>query len=114
LDPGEKTVQAVLDGPSFSAGSLSFRDGSRKTTPSQDYAPDDVPIVQVPYEEVVKSDNVVVSSITPLASARVGVAVKKGAPKPDISSAEAVKHMLLTAKSVVYPLHSHAPRVHLR
>jgi len=68
-----------------------------------DGEPFDVPIVQVPYEEVVKSGHVVVSSATPLASARVGVAVKLGAPKPDISSAEAVKRMLLSAKSVVYP-----------
>jgi molybdate transport system substrate-binding protein len=33
----------------------------------------------------------------------VGVAVKKGSPKPDISSTEAVKKMLLSAKSIVCP-----------
>jgi molybdate transport system substrate-binding protein len=31
------------------------------------------------------------------------VAVKKGSPKPDISSAAAVKRLLLSAKSVTYP-----------
>ncbi len=31
------------------------------------------------------------------------MAVKKGSPKPDISSAAAVKKMLLNAKSVAYP-----------
>lgn len=74
-----------------------------------DGEPFDVPIVQVPYEEVLKSGHVVVSSMTPLASARVGVAVKRGAPKPDISSADAVKRMLLSAKSVVYPNPARGP-----
>jgi molybdate transport system substrate-binding protein len=63
----------------------------------------DVPIVQPPLPEVVASGNVVESSATPLASVAVGVAVKKGAHKPDISSTEAVKKMLLSAKSIVCP-----------
>jgi molybdate transport system substrate-binding protein len=63
----------------------------------------DVPIVQPPYPEVLASGNVVVSSATPLATIALGVAVKKGAPKPDLSSAEAVKRTLLAAKSVSYP-----------
>jgi molybdate transport system substrate-binding protein len=63
----------------------------------------DVPIVQPPYPEVLASGNVVVSSATPLATIALGVAVKKGAPKPDLSSAEAVKRTLLGAKSVSYP-----------
>jgi molybdate transport system substrate-binding protein len=63
----------------------------------------DVPIVQPPYPEVIASGNVVVSSATPLASVAVGVAVRKGAPKPDISTPEAVKRMRLEAKSISYP-----------
>ncbi|HEV7967620.1 MAG TPA: substrate-binding domain-containing protein [Candidatus Acidoferrales bacterium] len=63
----------------------------------------DVPIVQPPLPEVLASGNVVESTATPLASVAVGVAVKKGSPKPDISSAEAVKKMLLSAKSIVCP-----------
>jgi molybdate transport system substrate-binding protein len=63
----------------------------------------DVPIVQRPYPEVLASGNVVVSSATPLATIALGVAVKKGAPKPDLSSAEAVKRTLLAAKFVSYP-----------
>jgi len=63
----------------------------------------DVPIVQVPYDQVVASGNVVASSETPLANVSVGVAVRKGAPKPDISTPEAVKQMLLAAKSISYP-----------
>jgi molybdate transport system substrate-binding protein len=63
----------------------------------------DVPIVQPPFPEVLSSGNVVASSATPLASVAVGVAVRKGAPKPDISTPEAVKRMLLAAKSISYP-----------
>jgi molybdate transport system substrate-binding protein len=63
----------------------------------------DVPIVQPPYPDVLASGNVVESTATPLASVAVGVAVKKGAPKPDISNTEAVKKMLLSAKSIVCP-----------
>jgi molybdate transport system substrate-binding protein len=63
----------------------------------------DVPIVQPPYEEVLASGNVVVASATPLASVALGVAVRKGAPKPDISTPQAVKRMLLAANSITYP-----------
>ena len=65
--------------------------------------PFDVPIVQPPYKDVLASGNVVASSETPLASVAIGVAVKKGAPKPDISTPEAVKRTLLAAKSISYP-----------
>jgi molybdate transport system substrate-binding protein len=63
----------------------------------------DLPIVQPPYPEVLASGNVVVSSATPLATIAIGVAVRKGAPKPDLSTPEAVKGTLLAAKSVSYP-----------
>jgi molybdate transport system substrate-binding protein len=63
----------------------------------------DVPIVQPPYPELLASGNVVASSATPLASVPVGVAVRQGVTKPDISTAEAVKRMLLAAKSISYP-----------
>ena len=65
--------------------------------------PFDVPIVQPPYPEVTASGNVIVTSETPLAHVAVGVAVRPGTPHPDISSPEAVKKMLLSAKSVSYP-----------
>jgi len=63
----------------------------------------DVPIVQPPYDDVLASGNVVASTATPLASVAVGVAVKQGAPKPDISTPEAVKKMLLSANSIAIP-----------
>jgi molybdate transport system substrate-binding protein len=63
----------------------------------------DVPVIQPPYPEVLASGNVVAASATPLASVAVGIAVKQGAHKPDISTAAAVKRLLLGAKSVSYP-----------
>jgi len=45
----------------------------------------------------------VASSATPLASVAVGAAVRKGAPKPDISTPEALKRTLLAAESIAYP-----------
>ena len=65
--------------------------------------PFDVPVVQPPYPDVLASGNVVANSATPLASVAVGVAVRKGAAKPDISTPDAVKRMLLAAESVAYP-----------
>jgi molybdate transport system substrate-binding protein len=63
----------------------------------------DVPVVQPPLQEVLASGNVVTATQTPLAKVSVAVAVRKGAPKPDISTPEAVKKMLLAAKSITYP-----------
>lgn len=63
----------------------------------------DVSAIQPPYPEVLASGNVVANSATTLASVVVGVAVKKGAPKPDISTAAAVKRTLLAATSISYP-----------
>jgi molybdate transport system substrate-binding protein len=63
----------------------------------------DVAMLQEPLHEVISSGNVVAASKMPLAYVAVGLAVKKGAPIPDISTPEAVKHMLLAAKSIAYP-----------
>jgi molybdate transport system substrate-binding protein len=65
--------------------------------------PFDVPVVQPPYKDVLDSGNVVASSETPLATVAVVVAVRKGDPKPDISTPDAVKRMLLAAKAISYP-----------
>jgi molybdate transport system substrate-binding protein len=63
----------------------------------------DLPIVQPPLEDVLATGQVVAATATPLATVAVAVAVRKGAPKPDISTPEAVKKMLLAAKSVSIP-----------
>ena len=63
----------------------------------------DVPVVQPPLREVIDSGNVVAATETPLATVAVGVAVRKGAARPDISTPEAVKKILLAARTISYP-----------
>lgn len=65
--------------------------------------PFDVPIVQPPYQDVIDSGHVVASSETPLATVPMVVVVRKGTPKPDISTPDAVRRMLLAAKFISYP-----------
>jgi molybdate transport system substrate-binding protein len=65
--------------------------------------PFDVPVVQPPLAEVLATGHVIAGSETPLARVPVAVAVRKGAAKPDISSSEAVRKMLLGAKAVSFP-----------
>ena len=52
--------------------------------------------------DLVKQGKVVADSRIDLTKSPIGIAVKSGAPKPDISSAEAVKRALLAAKSIAY------------
>src|SRR5271169_3635043 len=49
-----------------------------------------------------KQGRIVTGSVVTLASSGVGIAVKAGAPKPDISTPEALKRTLLDAKSISY------------
>ena len=52
--------------------------------------------------DLARQGKVVADSRVDLVKSPIGVAVKSGAPKPDISSADAVKRALLAAKSVAY------------
>jgi molybdate transport system substrate-binding protein len=53
-------------------------------------------------DELAAQGRIVPASRTDLAKSGVGVAVRAGAPRPDISSGEALKRALLAAKSVGY------------
>ena len=53
-------------------------------------------------DDLLKQGKVAAGTRTDISRAAVGVAVKKGAPKPDIGSAEAFKRTLLNAKSIAY------------
>jgi molybdate transport system substrate-binding protein len=53
-------------------------------------------------DELVKQGKLVPGSRVDFAKSGIGVAVGAGAPKPDISSADAVKKSVLAAKSVAY------------
>jgi molybdate transport system substrate-binding protein len=60
----------------------------------------DVDILFAPFTDVLKTGNIVPGSATVVARVRLALAVKKGAPKPDISTPAAVKKTLLNAKSI--------------
>jgi molybdate transport system substrate-binding protein len=53
-------------------------------------------------DELIKLGKVVAGSRADLAKSGIGVAVRAGASKPDISSADALKRALLAAKSIAY------------
>ena len=53
-------------------------------------------------DDLIKNGKAVAGSKVDLVNSKIGVAVKAGAPKPDISTADAVKRALLAAKSVAY------------
>jgi molybdate transport system substrate-binding protein len=61
----------------------------------------DVSLLFAPFPEALKTGNIVPSSATVIARQRLAIAVKKGAPKPDISTPDAVKRTLLNARSIV-------------
>ena len=51
---------------------------------------------------LVKNSKAAADNVTALASAGISVAIRKGTPKPDISSPDALKRTLLAAKSISY------------
>src|SRR3984885_9038425 len=53
-------------------------------------------------DDLVKQGKVIADSKVDLVKSPIGIAVKSGTPKPDISSADAVKRALLAAKTIAY------------
>ena len=63
-------------------------------------------VVMIPKEGIdgfVKDGKAAAGNVTVIARSLMGVVVRKGTPKPDISSPEALKRALLAAKSITYP-----------
>jgi molybdate transport system substrate-binding protein len=63
-------------------------------------------------DDLINKGKIVSGTRTMLARAGIGVGVRKGAAKPDISSGEAIKKALLAAKAVTYAQDG-ASRVHV-
>src|SRR6185295_6920521 len=53
-------------------------------------------------DALIKEGKAPAASRVNLANSGAGVAIRKGAPRPDLSSADAFKRALLNAKSIVY------------
>jgi molybdate transport system substrate-binding protein len=83
--------------------------------PSMGTAPDAIPlrlqrgepvdvIIMVGYAlgDLIKQGKIVADSRVDLARSKIGMAVRAGASKPDISSVEAFKQALIAAKSIAY------------
>ena len=69
----------------------------------QRHEPADVVILAgAALDELIKQGMVAPGSRVDLARSSIGMAVRAGTPKPDISSVEALKHTLLNAKSIAY------------
>ncbi len=64
----------------------------------------DVAILNPPVlDELIKQGRVVAASRTVIGRAGIGVGIREGAPRPDISTVDGFKRALLEAKAVAYP-----------
>ncbi len=104
---GMQTVMEDL-GPKFESATghklaITFATGGATVKRAQSGEPADVVIsLRQGIDSLVKDGKAAADSVTPLASTGISVAMRKGFPKPDISSSEALKRTLLAAKSITY------------
>src|SRR5258708_12313619 len=70
-------------------------------------------LVDFQIDDLIKTGKLLADSRADIMSSGIGVAVKRGAPKPDIGTVEAFKQAMLNAKSVTY-LKEGASTIHLR
>ena len=103
-------MQSVLDdlGPKFERATghtlaISFATGGATVKRAQDGETADVVIaLRQGIDGLVKNGKVAADNVTVLAHSGIVVVVRKGAPKPDISSPDALKRTLLAAQSISY------------
>ena len=113
MSSGGFTAAYKVLGPKFAA-----QTGNTLNTalgPSMGKSPEAIPnrlargepadaVIMVGYalDDLIKQGKVIPDSRVELADSRIGVVVREGAAKPDISSPEALKQVLLHAKSIAY------------
>ncbi len=103
-------MQSVMEdlGPKFERATghklaISFATGGATVKRAQDGESADVVIaLRQGIDSLVKNGKAAADNVTVVAHSGIVVAVRKGAPKPDISSPDALKRMLLAAKSISY------------
>ena len=87
----------VTDATSTGIGSDSIASRIRRGEPV-----DVLILARAALDELIKEGRVVAASRVDLARSSIGMAVRKGAPRPDIGSVDALKSTLLHAKSIGY------------
>ncbi len=103
-------IQAVMEdlGPKFERASghkLAITFGNLGVIVKRVQGGETADVVIIPRQGIdgfVKDGKAAAGDVTVIARSGLGVAVRKGAPKPDISSPEALKRTLLAAKSITY------------
>ena len=69
----------------------------------------DAAIVASPFESVLGSAHVLADSRTDLARVRLGMAVRSKAPRPDVSTPDALRRTLLDSPRIVFPARIQPP-----
>ncbi|BCX68633.1 MULTISPECIES: substrate-binding domain-containing protein [Pseudomonas] len=113
MTSGGFTAAYKILGPKFAAATGNTLDTA--LGPSMGKAPEAIPnrlargeradvVIMVGYalDDLIKQGKVDPASRVELADSRIGLVVREGAPKPDISSVDSLKKTLLDAKSVAY------------
>ena len=113
MSSGGFTAAYKLLGPKFASSTGNTLD--TLLGPSMGQSPEAIPnrlargepadvVIMVGYalDDLIKQGKVIPGSRVELADSRIGMAVRDGAPKPDISSVEALKETLLHARSIAY------------
>src|SRR5258708_35370871 len=103
-DPIKATINKLVEDFEAKTGirvAITYGTGvsTRKTVASGQAL--EVSLLFAPFPEALRTGNIVPGSATVIARLRLAIAVQKGAPKPDISTPEAVKRSLLNAKSIL-------------
>jgi molybdate transport system substrate-binding protein len=113
ISSGGFTAAYNILGPKFAKASGNTLD--TQLGPSMGKAPESIPnrldrhepadvVIMVGYalDDLIKQGKVIPGSRVELADSRIGMVVRKGQPKPNISSVAAFKKALLNAKSIAY------------
>ena len=103
--PTRRTLEKIV--PAFEAKTghkvkVTYGTGRTSTQAVAKGEPLDVSLIVAPITGALTSGSVIPSSETLVASYYTAIAVRKGAPTPDISTPAAVKKALLAAKSIGY------------
>jgi molybdate transport system substrate-binding protein len=105
MKPALTELAASFEGTSGHKLTIAYDSAGAVTKRIQSSEAADVVIIQKPaIETLIKEGKVVSGSNVTLARSGVAVAVRQGAPKPDIGSVDALKRTLLEAKSIAYPV----------